>query len=387
MDNPSVCYVASHAINNALEGHNIASIRIIEAAVGAGIDAKVVSLEGNSVCSKRNFYPIKSFLKVARKTSNFPSVWEIFSSFPAMLKAKNLNCDIIHLLNITKEVFILSNKLVRTKAPCITHFFHSDFPFSAYASFKMRSLLLKLGTFNHILSSNRSLVDYLINELRLDANSAIFIPFPVDINRFRPRNKQKLREKYDIPANAQIIAYIGAIDSDRGFFFLLKAFKKIIQQMPKATFYICHPNLKEEMTDLLNRLVMSQKVKDNISVHGPNPSIEDVYSLADVIALPFQKPYWITAPPLVLLEAMASGTPIVTTPVDVIGEIGDNMVDMIFTTPGDLGSLVNAVVYALENQDEAEDIGVRARENAVKNFSMEVVGKKLRETYKRICES
>lgn len=384
MDNLNVCYVASHAINSALEGHNIASIRIIQAAVNAGINAEVVSLEDTQVSSGKNLYPVKTFLKREGKTSLFPSVWEILSSFPAMLKAKNLNCDIVHLLNVTKEIFILNSKLLRPSNPCVPHFYHSSFPFLAYSTFKIRSWFVRLGIFNHFLSSNKSLIYYLIKELRVNANNVHFVPYPVDVDRFRPRDKQKLREKYDVPAGAPIIAYVGAIDADRGFFLLLKAFRKILQRIPQAILYVCHPNRKMEMDNPFYRYTMGQGMMGHILIHGPNPLIEEVYSLADIIALPFQKPYWITAPPLVLLEAMASATPVVTTPVDVIKEIGTGMVDMIFATPGDLDSLVNTIVYAFKNQDEAKAIGFKARENAIQNFSIEVVGEKLRKTYREI---
>lgn len=387
MHDLSVCYVASHAIDNALEGHNIASVRIIQAAVNAGINAKIVSLEDTPVSSRKNLYPVKTFFKKSRETSIFPSIWETLSSFPAMLKARNLNSDIVHLLNVTKEIFLLSKKLLRTRSPCVPHFYHSDLPFSAYLTFKIRSLLIKLGAFDHVLSSNWSLIHYFTTQLKLNAKHFHFVPYPIDVNRFRPINKYKLREKYEMSASAPIIAYVGAFDQDRGFFSLLKAFKRILRQTPRAMLYVCHPKPMMEMDGSFYRSVTSQEMKKHIIFHGPNPFIEEIYSLADVIALPFQKPYWITAPPLVLLEAMASATPIVTTPVDVIKEIGTDMVDMIFATPGDLDSLVNAIVYALENQDKAKNIGFRARENSIQNFSMETVGKKLRKTYEKIRES
>jgi glycosyltransferase involved in cell wall biosynthesis len=386
MVNLSVCYVASHAINSTLEGHNIAAVRIIQAAVNAGVKAKVVSLENSPVNPKKNFYPIKTLLKATRKTSYVPSIFETLSSFPAMLKAKDLNCDVIHLLNVTKEVFILSKKLLSTDGICVPHYFHSSFPFSKYPTFKIRSLFLRLGIFSHVLSSNNSLIHYLTKELKLNVDNVHLVPYPVDVNLFKPRNKQKLREKYEIPSNVPVVAYVGALDSDRGFFFLLNAFRKILKNIPQAILYVCHPNTRMKLAhNLLKRYTVSPRITSNILFKGPNPFIEEVYSFADVIAIPFQKPYWITAPPLVLLEAMASATPIVTTPVDVIKDIGTDMIDMIFTIPGNLDSVVNAIFYALENQDESRIIGLKAREKAVKDFSVEIVGEKLRKTYEEIC--
>lgn len=386
MDSPSVCYIANCAINNSLEGHNIASIRIIEAAIKAGIISKVVTLENKRTYPKKDFYPIKTRLNPNRRTTIFPSLWEVLSSLPAMLTSKKTGCHIIHLLNVTKEVLLFNKMLVRSKNPCITHFYHSSFPFHALPSFKVRSLLLKLGVFDYILSSNRSLADYLISDLGIETGRVHVVPYPVNVYQFKPMDKQKLRQKYGVPEDMQIITYVGSIDEDRGFFSLLKSFKKVIKQVPNAMLHIWHPGRSRQMSIVVNNFLSNLAIRDRIIIGGLNPHIEEAFAMADVVALPFQKPYWITAPPLVLLEAMASATPIVTTPVDVIKEIGADMMDMIFTAPNDLGSLVNGIVYALENEDEARDIGRRAREKAIKNFSMQVVGEKLRETYKKIYD-
>lgn len=381
-----ICCIASHAINNALEGHNIASIRIIEAAIGAGIDVKVVTLEDTQTPPIKDYYPIKTFSSKKRKTSIFPPTQETIYSFATMLKSKKLDCDIIHLLNVTKEIFLLISKLIRIDKPCISHLYHSSLPFSFQLNFKFRLLLMNLGFFNYVFCSNKLLFNYLIKKTKLYKDKVYYVPYPIDIKRFRPQNKQKLREKHDFPMDAPIIIYVGQIDPNRGFFDLLKAFKIILRKIPKALLYICHPNLKGE-EKIYHRFFQSfigQKLKDNIVISGPNSFIEESYSMADVVTFPFKQPYWITAPPLVLLEAMASATPIVTTPLDVIKEIGENKKNMFFSTPGDIDSLVNAIIYAINNKEEADEIGLRAREYIIKNFSMERVGLYLNEAYKKL---
>jgi glycosyltransferase involved in cell wall biosynthesis len=379
----SVCYIASHAIEKVPEGHNQGSVRVIEAAMKAGVKTSVVSLENSLSHARKGFFPVRSSFKAVRKTSVFPSVRELFSSLPAMAVAKNLDCDLIHLLNITKEVFMLNSRVMNTEKKCITHFYHSSFPFSAYTTFKIRSLLLKLGFFNQVLATNRSLVSYLIDSLGLDGQKVHLVPFPVDVNQFKPRNKESLRQKYGLPTEAPIIAYVGAIDADRGFFSLIESFRRVLRQMPDAILYVSHPN----RGDLTIDLARNPSIKDNVFFRGPGPFIEDVYSLADVVVLPFERPYWITAPPLVVLEAMASGTPTVTTPLDAIKDVGTDLFDLMFVNPGDPESLADAIVYALENEDEARTIGLRARENMIRNFSMETVGEILRKTYREIIDS
>lgn len=386
MTNPRVCYVANRALNYALEGHNIASIRIIQAAIRAGVNARVVTLEKSWAFSMQGFYPIRTLSKTRYRTAYVPSLGELVSSVPAMLSAKALNCDIIHLLNVTKEIFSATRSLLRIKKTCIAHLYHSSHPFFSRTSFKLRLLLIKLGIFDYIFCSNRSLVNYLM-EKGLSADRVHYVPCPVDTDMFKPRNTGKLRETYGFSHDAPIIAYVGAIDPNRGFYILFKAFKEVLKEHPKALLYVCHPRRKEGKNFYapLYRFAR-RKFSDNIIIEGPNPKIEETYSLADVIALPFKEPYWIMDPPLVLLEAMASGTPIVTTPVGMIREIGKDGENMVFSHLGDSDSLSKAIKYVLRNQDEAEKIGLSARETAKTQFSQEVVGKMLDRAYKEILE-
>ena len=382
-----VCYIASHAINSVPEGHNIASVRIIQSAFDSGINAKVVTLENEDTSQKANYYPIKTFSIAKRRTSIFPPLGETLSSFNAMLVTKNLDVDLIHLLNITKEVFLFTKKLVKINRPFITHFFHSSYPFKfSYTNFQLRLFLLKLGFFNYVFCSNKSLWKFLIDNSILDKKKIKYIPFPINEKLFKPRDKQKLREKHGFPPDSPIILYVGQIDPNRGFYHVLKSFRKLLNAMPESLLYICHPNLKGEEQEYasLFRYLTSPSLKDNIVISGPTPLIAEVYSLADVITIPFIQPYWITAPPLVFLEAMASGTPIITTPLDVIKDIGVDKKNVLFTAPDDVDSLFEALVYVMNNSDIANDIGLNAREYAIRNHSMGVVSDILKKSYREI---
>lgn len=381
-----VCFVANRAINFALEGHNIASVGLIQAAIQSGIDAQVVTLEKSKSTSRQCFYPIKTLLERGNRTSYIPSVGELMSAVPAMSFTKALDCDIIHLLNVTKEIFSTVRILLRIKAPCISHLYHSPFPLLSYIPFKFRLLLIKLGIFDHILCSNKSLAAYLTKE-GLSADRIHYVPYPVDVKRFKPRNKRKLREAYGFCPDTHVLSYIGSIDPNRGFFTLLKAFKEVLNDFPQTLLHVSHPASKEDEHRYMPFYQLIHKnFGDRVIIQGPNPLIEDVYSLASVVALPFEQPYWIIDPPVVFLEAMASGTPIVTTPVGSLGEIGKDGQNMIFSNPGDSNSLSKALKYALKKQDEAKEIGLNARKTAKSQFSQEVVGETLKKTYRKILE-
>jgi len=395
----SVCFLGRHIFSGVPEGHKIASLRIIQAAYKAETDTRVISIE-DSAAIKRNLKVlnysnagkgISSFLVHGPPVNlNLPMYYlnEVAQTTKIVNHLRNLDCDIIHHLNVTKEPVSIIQKILRVRKPCVAHLYHSDYAFHR-PDFKLRLFSIKFGLFDQILATNKSLVRYLTKEMKINEGRVHYAPFPVDVNRFRIREKVNLREKYDLPLDNPIIVYVGALYPDRGVFVLLRAFRELLRDKPDALLFICHSKLagdEARWSPYFYKIAKSKGFHDRVILKGPSPHIEEIYSLSDVVALPFTHPYWITDPPLVLLEAMASGVPVVTTPVGAMSEIGRHGEDLIFSQPGDSKSLKKALHWALEEKDEAERVGLNAREIIKGKFSMDVVGRRLNSIYQKIVE-
>jgi glycosyltransferase involved in cell wall biosynthesis len=113
---------------------------------------------------------------------------------------------------------------------------------------------------------------------------------------------------------------------------------------------------------------------------GPSENIEEIYNLADVVVLPFQRPYWVD-PPLVLLEAMSSGAVVVTTSVGAISDVVRNRENAVVVKTGSREDLADAIVGILESPNESMKMARKARETILRDYSYEAVGKKLLDLY------
>ena len=97
-------------------------------------------------------------------------------------------------------------KLVGINQPYISHFYHSNYPFnSAFKNFQLRKLLLKYGFFKYVFCSSKSLLNYLIKIPSIDPDNMYYVPYPIDTDRFKPQDKQKLRHKYVFSNDSPII--------------------------------------------------------------------------------------------------------------------------------------------------------------------------------------
>ncbi len=196
-----------------------------------------------------------------------------------------------------------------------------------------------------------------------------------------------LRNKNNIPKDGKVILYVGQIDHNRGFFDVLKAYKKLLKIKENIYLYICHPNLKQE-NDYYKKYLVQYFKNDSkkIFFSGPIDPIEEIYLLSDIILLPFKVPYWATAPPLVILEAMASGNPVITSPLDAIPELNYNN-SLFFIKPGEISNIVESIITLIDDVSLKQNIGKNARNLIEKKFSMKSVGNKLNESYEEIIKN
>lgn len=87
--------------------------------------------------------------------------------------------------------------------------------------------------------------------------------------------------------------------------------------------------------------------------------------------------------PVVILEAMASGLPVISSAVGGVPEHISKEFGVL-VQPRDSNGLYKAMEYMMENKEKYDS--KKIREYAVENFEREVVGKKIYETYRKIFE-
>ena len=381
---------------SVVEGHHVASRRIIGAAIRAGTNAHVITLEPDANACARAENSGKWTIVNSKKSpiGNIGFLSSISRTIDELIKSVNVasqvkfsGCDLIHVLNITKEAYVIAHKLLRVKKPLLVHFYHSPYVLTDDV-FLIRNVALRTGLYgrvldNHVLTTNVSLYNFLVDNLGIDPERVHYAPYPVDTNTFKPsNNKESLREKHGLPPDQPIVVYVGSLNPARGISTLIRSFHNVLSRFPRALLYISHPHHKPEETyeTQLRELVQNLKLQKNVLIVGPSPHVEEIYNLADVVVLPFRRPYWVD-PPLVLLEAMSSGVPVVVTSVGAIGEVIRDHENALVIRPENPEILAEAIIELLENPRDSLEMGKRAHETIVQNYSYEVVGKKLLEIY------
>jgi glycosyltransferase involved in cell wall biosynthesis len=131
----------------------------------------------------------------------------------------------------------------------------------------------------------------------------------------------------------------------------------------------------------LEMLVHQLNLEEHITFYGVK-SREEVAELlrqADLLALPSLR----ENQPVAILEALASGLPVVASRIGGIPEVVNPDLGVLIE-PGDVGSIANGLIAVMDHLDDynSQEIARFARAN----YSYEVIGQKLNQIYTEVIQ-
>ena len=177
---------------------------------------------------------------------------------------------------------------------------------------------------------------------QLDPRNVEVLYETVDPGEFRPELAGQFRDRLGIPNDVPLVGAVGRIDTWKGFDVLLDAFERAKAQRSDLHLVVAGAPVtgKEQLAiDLATR---AAQVPD---VHwlGPRSDTPELFADLDLFVLPSTEPepYGI-----VVVEALASGSPVVVTDAGGAPEIVARAAPGSGTTvpPGDAGALADAIV-------------------------------------------
>jgi glycosyltransferase involved in cell wall biosynthesis len=372
-------------LTSYLEGQTIGSKNIIKAASSKGINTYVYSVEQrNSINPNPSVYMFPTLFAEKYYISDL-----ITASFASFL-TKFRDYDIIHFLpNLAADIYASFFRYgLKRKTKIIGHFANPYHPYlsSPFSQYRLRILCKKV--LNYVFCTNLFLLKYFQEKTKIPKSRIFHVPFPIDTERYKPlSSKEKLREKHGFP-NKLTLGFVGQIEPIRGVFELLHSFFEVTKSVDNVQLLISSPRLESEEKNIIQfkKEIAKLKLKKKVLLLPPQPHLEEIYNLADVMVFPYLQPFYYTDPPLTLLEAMATGSLVLASDVGAIKEVLENGKNGILIKPRDVQSLTSALKSILRDIDEYKILGVKAREKIVSSFSIRQVGIILNNIYNEILK-
>lgn len=199
------------------------------------------------------------------------------------------------------------------------------------------------------------------------SSKIITIENPIDVQKF----------SYDSNRKNRVVLFMGRIGKRKGAFDLIDAIPEVVRNFPDAMFVFDGDGDIEQA----KQIVQSKSIEDNVVFRGWVGFSEKISDLKN--AQIFVLPTYAEGLPIAILEAMASGLPILSTKIPAIEAI-DLGPAAVLVSPGDVSGIENSLIRLLSNESLRKKMGKSARELAVKKFSNEVISKKLVSLYDNI---
>lgn len=205
------------------------------------------------------------------------------------------------------------------------------------------------------------------------------IPTGLDATRFVPGDGAAFRAKYEIPAQRQLLLFVGRVAHEKNIQFLLEMLSLVIQDHPEVLLVITGEGPAEAM---LKKMAKDNGLQKNVMFLGyldRAVGLNAAYQAADIFVFASKS----ETQGLVLLEAMAQETPVVA-----IAELGT--ASILRQEQGALIAQDNELHFAEQVQNLLIDhqlrdrVGKQGKRYVEQVWSSEAQAKKLLECYERL---
>lgn len=193
------------------------------------------------------------------------------------------------------------------------------------------------------------------------------VVIPNGINVMIPNQtgaKNQFKERFNIPAGNKIVGMVAALRPAKAHQVLISAVKQVVAQYPKVSFLLVGEGFREgELKAMGHRLGVGR----HLIFTGNISPATDIIPMFDIGVLSSDH----EAFPLVILEYMAAGLPVVSTasggPVEIVGNKKTGYIVPI----GDTRAMAEHLLILLKDNALASQMGMAGRKRVCDLFSMD----------------
>ena len=294
---------------------------------------------------------------ISAKTSNLPSIHSIYC--PIQVAGGNV-------------VKLFSNKI-------LSKFYFSQVDKIIAVTKNVRSSL-----------TNAGVTENMIAEILPGINTELYNPNV---------SGDDARKRYNIDPDQPTLIYVGNLTIQKGLSILIDALNIVAKDIPNIKLLMVlnmplerYKNPGRLDVDMGQFFKIKEKIKhygleDNIIPLGLLDNMPQVMAASDGFITPFLNTVGIVDYPTSLLEAMAVGKPVIATRVGGIPEIIKHNENGMLVEPNNVDELVTAILYMLNNKEEAKNMGKEGAKTIFEKFRLEIVAAELERIYAEVVSN
>jgi glycosyltransferase involved in cell wall biosynthesis len=261
----------------------------------------------------------------------------------------------------------------------IREFFGIPYSFTAHANdiFAPRDFVVSLGKLIENAAAVVTVSDYSVRLLQErfagSAAKVVRVYNGVDLSRFRPT---------DFGQGKPAIISIGRLIEKKGFSDLIRACALL---RSRGHQFVCHIIGEGPLEESLRAQIAADGLEQSVELTGPQTQAQISARLADgtmfVLACTREADGGMDNLPTVIMEAMAAGLPVISTPLGGIPEMVQPDVNGELVPERDPESLCDAMERLISDPEKARRFGDTGRKIAHEKFSIETSARQLQELF------
>lgn len=217
-----------------------------------------------------------------------------------------------------------------------------------------------------IITVSKALRQRVIEKGKIEGSKVVVVNAgvkPISSGMTASRRVLNIKDILALNTAAPLIVTVGHLTPQKGVKYLLVASAHILREVPNAQILVVGDgSQKHELEIMAEKLGVHKKV----GFTGWRDDARDIMAAADVIVLPSL----VEGMPYSMLEAMVSGTPVVSTSTGGIPELLLDRETGFLVPPRQPRALSDAIVYLLQNKDIAVQMGIAGRRRVEEQFDL-----------------
>jgi glycosyltransferase involved in cell wall biosynthesis len=228
---------------------------------------------------------------------------------------------------------------------------------------------------HHLLTTSQRIADRLVAEFGIPPARVTCLPTGIDLARYHPGVAGTLRQELALAPGTPLVGMISVLRSWKGHLIFLDAAALLLQQGRPVHFVIAGDGPGR---DELTRKIAQPPWQGRVTLLGHRGDVENVLASLDVLVLPS---YAHEGIPQIILQAQATGRPVVATRIGGIPEVVEDGVNGLLLEPRDPVALAEKIARLLDGSALREKIGHAARARAEKEHGLDRMGERLLALY------
>lgn len=323
--------------------------------------------------------PFKALVHFKGLKDNIRFVTYLFSLFFSLLKVlKDYKIELLHAHSTLPTGLI---------AAVVTKFIRIPFFITAHgmdinefeSSYIFRHLIsFSLNSSDKTIAVSQDLARKMVL-MHVDESRITVLRNAVDKRRFTPQENMKIRWDYGINEKTILILFVGYLDTFKGIFELINAFGEIKKHYDDIKLMMVGTGPKKlQLKKRISKLGLESSV---IFTGKVAPfDVNQYYKSADIFVLPSYGEGG--GPPLVVIEAMACGLPVVVSDVGGIPEIIKDGVNGFIVPPRNEEKLIQKLNILIENEEMRNKFRQKSIDTIDSEFDIDKKVRKLIKLYK-----